>query len=112
MRIAVPVADGKLSMHFGHCEHFALFGVVPETKTILTKEIVTAPEHEPGLLPRWLAQRGVEVIIAGGMGARARTLFAQRAIHVVVGAPAETPETLVAAYLDGRLQTGENICDH
>jgi hypothetical protein len=33
-------------------------------------------------------------------------------MQVVVGAPAETPEKLVADYLAGTLQVGENVCDH
>jgi predicted Fe-Mo cluster-binding NifX family protein len=71
-----------------------------------------APPHEPGLLPRWLHERGADVIIAGGMGQRAQQLFAQSGMTVVVGAPAETPEQLASAYLSGTLQAGENICDH
>jgi ATP-binding protein involved in chromosome partitioning len=112
MRIAVPVADGKLSMHFGHCERFALVDVDPVAKTILKREDVEAPKHEPGLLPPWLAERGARVIIAGGMGQRAQGLFAEQGISVVIGAPAETPERLVADYLAGTLEAGENICDH
>ena len=50
--------------------------------------------------------------IAGGMGQRAQQLFAQSGIQVLVGAPAGTPEELVAAYLDGSLKPGENTCDH
>jgi hypothetical protein len=30
----------------------------------------------------------------------------------MVGAPAETPEQLVAEYLAGTLAEGENLCDH
>ena len=71
-----------------------------------------APEHQPGLLPRWLAERGANVIIAGGMGARALGLFAEQRIEVAVGAPREEPEKLVQAYLAGTLVAGENICDH
>jgi predicted Fe-Mo cluster-binding NifX family protein len=71
-----------------------------------------APPHEPGLRPRWLHERGADVIIAGGMGQRAQQLFAQSGMTVVVGAPAETPEQLASAYLSGTLQAGENICDH
>jgi len=112
MRFAVPLAKGSLSMHFGHCERFALLDADSETKEITKKEEVNAPDHQPGLLPRWLAERGVDVIIAGGMGRRAQSLFAENQIEVVVGAPGETPESLVAGYLDGTLRTGENICDH
>jgi predicted Fe-Mo cluster-binding NifX family protein len=112
MRIAIPLADGRLSMHFGHCERFALVDVDEEAKTILGKEELPSPEHEPGLLPRWLAQQGAQVIIAGGMGMRAHDLFAQSGIKVVVGAPADTPEALATSYLEGTLQPGDNLCDH
>jgi predicted Fe-Mo cluster-binding NifX family protein len=54
----------------------------------------------------------VNLIIAGGMGQRARGLFTEQDIQVLVGVPTETPEKLVADYLAGTLQEGENICDH
>ncbi|MBN1828871.1 MAG: P-loop NTPase [Deltaproteobacteria bacterium] len=112
MRIAIPLANGKLSMHFGHCERFALVDVDPTEKKILKREDIEAPPHEPGLLPSWLAERGANVIIAGGMGQRAQGLFTEKGIHVVVGAPAETPEKLAADYAAGTLQGGRNVCDH
>ncbi|MBN2451627.1 MAG: P-loop NTPase [Lentisphaeria bacterium] len=55
---------------------------------------------------------GAEVILAGGMGQRAQELFSENGIRVVVGAPSRTPEEVVASYLDGTLQTGQNVCDH
>ena len=112
MRIAIPLADGKLAMHFGHCEKFALVDVDTETKAILKKEEIVPPPHEPGLLPRWLGELNVNVILAGGMGQRALQLFSQNAIQVVVGAASESPEDLASAYLNGTLFTGGNVCDH
>lgn len=112
MKIAIPLADGKLSQHFGHCERFALIEVDDAAKKITKQESLEAPPHQPGLLPPWLAERGATVIIAGGMGSRAQGLFAEQGIAVVVGAPAETPETIVAEYLAGTLKTGGNVCDH
>jgi predicted Fe-Mo cluster-binding NifX family protein len=112
MKIAIPLAEGKLTMHFGHCASFALIDVDPQTKNILKREDIDAPPHEPGLLPPWLAERGAKVIIAGGMGQRAQQLFAQQGIQVVVGAPAEAPEKLITDYLAGTLQVGANVCDH
>lgn len=111
MRIAIPIAQGKLAMHFGHCEQFALVDV-DEEKTITRQEMVQAPEHEPGLLPRWLAERGANVIIAGGMGMRAQQLFSAEGIKVAVGAPAGEPQALATAYINGTLETGPNVCDH
>jgi predicted Fe-Mo cluster-binding NifX family protein len=112
MRIAIPLANGRLTLHFGHCERFALVDADPAEKKILGREDVEAPPHQPGLWPPWLAERGANMIIAGGMGQRARALFAERGIHVVVGASVETPERLVGDYLAGTLQAGDNACDH
>jgi ATP-binding protein involved in chromosome partitioning len=112
MKIAIPMADGKLTNHFGHCESFALVDVDSAEKKILKREDIIPPPHEPGLLPPWLAERGVNLVIAGGMGQRAQGLFAEQGIQVFVGAPADTPEILVGHYLSGTLQTGVNACDH
>ncbi len=112
MRIALPVAAGTLCMHFGHCESFALIDVDEQTKQIVKCESVTAPEHQPGLLPPWLAERGANMIIAGGMGSHAQRLFAEQGVRVITGAPAESPEAVVRAYLDGTLKVGQNACDH
>jgi len=110
MKFAIPLAEGKLTAHFGHCQEFALVEV--EDNQIKNKETLVPPPHEPGVLPKWLHDLGTDVIIAGGMGARALDLFAQNSIKVIVGAAALTPEELVKQYLDNTLQTGSNVCDH
>ena len=112
MRIAIPLAQGKLSLHFGHCEQFAIIDVDSDTKSIENQELASPPAHEPGALPRWLSGMGVNVIIAGGIGQRAQQLFAQNNIEVVIGASSQSPEELVTAFLKNTLETGDNICDH
>ncbi len=112
MKIAIPIADGKLAMHFGHCAEFALVDVDVRTKTITGQQRLTPPPHEPGVLPRWLHEQGAHLILAGGMGSRAQSLFAENNIKVLIGVPSESPEILVGAYLAGTLQTGANVCDH
>ena len=112
MRYAVPLTNGVLSAHFGHCEKFAFIDVDPETQTIGESIEADPPAHEPGVLPAWLNRNGVEVIIAGGMGSRAQNLFAENDIRVVLGAASVSPEELVAAHIDGTLEEGVNVCDH
>ena len=112
MRYAIPVSGGMVSPHFGHCEHFALIDVNEERKEIMRKELIPSPGHQPGLLPEWLAEQGVSVVIAGGMGSRAQGLFQQNGIEVVLGTLESDPEKAVLSYLRGNLATGENICDH
>jgi predicted Fe-Mo cluster-binding NifX family protein len=110
MKIAIPLANGKLTAHFGHCQEFALVEV--EGNEIQKKEILVPPPHEPGVLPSWLHELGADIIIAGGMGQRAVGLFTEKGIKVVTGAPALAPEELVNSYLDNTLMTGTNLCDH
>jgi len=112
MKIAIPVADGKLCMHFGHCEQFALLAADEKTKKVTGKQMLIPPPHEPGVLPRWLHEQGANVIIAGGMGQRAQALFAENNIKVVVGAASGDPEELASQYLAGVLASGTNVCDH
>ncbi len=112
MRIAVPVTGSVMSPHFGHCERFALFDVDEDGKTVGERREVTPPPHEPGTFPRWLHDQGATIIIAGGMGSRAQSLFSQNNIRVVAGATGGEPDALVRSFLEGRLETGANICDH
>ena len=112
MRYAVPVSDGKMAAHFGHCEQFALIDADETSKRIVRKEFVTSPGHEPGLLPIWLAEQGVSAVIASGMGSRAQALFMKNRIEVIIGTLEDEPEQAVLDYLQGRLATGDNVCDH
>ncbi len=111
-RIAVPVADGKLCMHFGHCQQFAFVDVDPETREVTGMTLETPPPHEPGVFPEFVASQGAELVIAGGMGARAQSLFTDRGVRVLVGASGEDPKEVVRKYLAGELSLGSNICDH
>ncbi len=112
MKIAIPCADKVLCAHFGHCEAFAILDVDMESGKMGEIEYVTPPPHEPGVLPKWLGEKQVNLIIAGGMGQRAQQLFGNQGIQVVVGAEAGSPENVVTSYMDGTLQTGSNLCDH
>ncbi len=112
MRYAVPVTEGSVATHFGHCSHFALFDVDEGRKAIVGKEIVASPGHQPGFLPAWLAEEGVSVVIASGMGSRAQALFRENRIEVIIGVLDDDPEKAVLDYIKGTLATGDNICDH
>lgn len=112
MRLAIPVSNGCLCAHFGHCDRFALIDVDPAQQRIICVAEATPPPHAPGVLPRWLREQGVDVVIAGGMGRRALSLFSEVGVEVLTGAPVETPEALARAYISGSLEKGENVCDH
>lgn len=112
MKIAIPVENRRLHGHFGGCRQFALVEVDVEQKLVLRTEIVSAPEHQPGLFPRWLRERGVQVVIAGGIGCRALAIFSHHGITVRAGRANAAIEPLLAAYLSGQLTTTPDGCNH
>jgi predicted Fe-Mo cluster-binding NifX family protein len=76
MKIAVASENGMVTEHFGHCEEFVTFDT--ENNQILKSETIDNPGHRPGFLPNFLADRGVNVIISGGMGGGAVEIFNER----------------------------------
>lgn len=112
MKIAIPVNGDQLNPHFGHCETFAFYDINQEAKSITSTDRVTPPPHEPGVLPGWLAEQGVNLVITGGMGQRAIQLCQDNKIEVILGAKAVAPAEIVQQFLSGGLSSGSNACDH
>ena len=108
--IAVPLENGILCSHFGHCQQFAI--IETDNNKITGEVLVTPPPHEPGILPGWLAEKGVTDVIAGGMGQRAIGLFNQNKINVFAGAPLKNPTELANELINNTLAAGANYCDH
>lgn len=107
MKIAVASENGMVTEHFGHCEEFMLFDA--ENNQIVKSETIANPGHKPGFLPNFLADRGVNVIISGGMGGGAVEIFNKRNVEVVVGASGDA-KTAVGNYLKGDLKTTGSVC--
>lgn len=107
MKIAAAAMGNMVAGHFGHCETFILFDV--EDNKIVAQENVPNPGHRPGFLPNFLADRGVNVIISGGMGGGAVDIFNERNVEVVVGAQGDAREC-VEKYLRGELVSTGSIC--
>ncbi len=107
MRIAVASDKGMVTEHFGHCESFEIFDA--ENKKIVKNESVANPGHKPGFLPNFLADRGVNVIISGGMGGGAVDIFNERDVQVVIGTKGKA-KVAAEAYLHGSLESTGSIC--
>jgi predicted Fe-Mo cluster-binding NifX family protein len=110
-QIAVPVNEnGVLDAHFGHCKFFILMHA--EDGKIVNEERLSPPPHEPGVLPKWLAEQGATDIIAGGMGQMAIKIFNQNGVNVFVGAPQLSAKELAEGFLNESLSFNANYCDH
>jgi predicted Fe-Mo cluster-binding NifX family protein len=109
MRVAISTDGEMVAAHFGRCEAYTIGDI--EDGAVMKTERIANPGHEPGFLPGYLAKRGVECIVAGGMGPRAHGLFAERGIQTVVGVSGSIADAL-DGLAKGDLEGGESSCDH
>ncbi len=109
-RIAVPVKEGKLCIHFGKTPAFALFDI-REGQVAGIHEVVPPP-HAPEVFPRWLGELGVTDVITGGIGQKAIDMLLEEGINVYDGAPVKEVTALVDDLLGGHLENLGNYCDH
>jgi len=107
MKIAISTDGTSVSPHFGRCPSFTILDIQGEN--LIAKEIINNPGHHPGFLPQFLKEQGVECIIAGGMGMRATTLFAEAGIKTILGITGSI-DAVVDHILNGTLKDGESLC--
>jgi predicted Fe-Mo cluster-binding NifX family protein len=107
MKIAIAKDGNEVSGHFGHCEGFEIAQI--EDKNVLNREFLPNPGHKPGFLPKYLAERDVNVIVSGGMGATAQELFARNNINVIVGAKGNLDD-VINEYVNGKLKSTNSVC--
>jgi len=107
MRIAISTEGDFVSAHFGRCPSFTIVNI--ENDKILKKEVLENPGHEPGLIPQFLHQKGVECIICGGMGMKAVGFFNEFRIQTIVGVSGRINE-VIEKIMKGTLEGGESLC--
>lgn len=109
MKIAVACDQGQVAAHFGHCASFEIFEICEQQ--IVGHESVPNPGHQRGFLPKFLHERGVAIVIAGGIGSAAVDIFSAKGITVIPGAAGAGREA-VEQYLRGELDHSGSICTH
>ncbi|MCK4805535.1 MAG: NifB/NifX family molybdenum-iron cluster-binding protein [Spirochaetes bacterium] len=107
MRVAISTDGDYVSAHFGRCPEFTIVDF--EDGRAAEKEIIKNPGHEPGFIPEFLREKGVNCIIAGGMGRRAEELFNLSEIEMVVGVSGKIDD-VIGKIIDGTLEGGESLC--
>lgn len=109
MKVAISTDSGLVSAHFGRCSSYTIFDI--EEGKITSKEEIPNPGHQPGFLPEYLSERGVNCIIAGGMGPRAQGLFAHKNITTIIGIQGPIDEVM-QKFISNELEEGEDLCGH
>ncbi|RKY32634.1 MAG: dinitrogenase iron-molybdenum cofactor [Candidatus Omnitrophota bacterium] len=107
MRIAISTDGDFVSAHFGRCPSFTLVDI--ENNKVLKRSEVANPGHQPGSIPKFLHSKGVECIIAGGMGMRATSFFTEYGIKTLVGISGKIDEVIEALKKD-ELKGGPSLC--
>jgi len=107
MKIAISTDGDFVSAHFGRCPHFTIVDI--ESTNVKSKEVVANPGHQPGFIPQFLHEKGVECIIAGGMGMRATGFFNEFGIKTIVGISGKI-EDVIEEIKNNTLKGGESLC--
>ncbi len=108
MRIAISVEtnnglDSNVAFHFGRCPYYAFVDV--EENEVQAVEIIDNPyynNHQPGTVPALVKEHNADVMLSGGMGRRAVSLFQEFDIKAATGAEG-TIRTALKSYLGGEL---------
>ena len=109
MRIAVTYDYGEVFQHFGHTEQFKLYEV--EDGKVISSEITGTDGSGHEAMAGFLADKGVDVLICGGIGDGAQAALTEAGIELCSGAAGDADEA-VAAYLLGNLVNSGVNCDH
>jgi predicted Fe-Mo cluster-binding NifX family protein len=107
MRIAISTDGDFVSAHFGRCPLFTIVDI--EKGKPAKKTQVENPGHEPGAIPEFLHEKGVNCIIAGGMGMRAESFFRGYNIKTIVGISGRI-DAVIKQLEQGTLEAGESLC--
>ena len=109
MRIAVTYDNGEVFQHFGHAEAFKVYEVL--VNKVVSSEILRSDGSGHSALAQLLKDRGIDVLICGGIGGAAQAALTERGIELCAGASGDADEA-VAAYLRGELVSSGANCDH
>lgn len=106
-RVAIPVNNEQLSEYFGECCYYHIF----ETDgTVTGHHSLQIPAGKVvSELPRWLGEEGITDVITFKIDPKIIHLFASEKINLFIGVPVDSPENLIDAYLQGRLESDEKM---
>jgi len=113
-KIAIPVSDSnQIEDHFGQCKFYGVFTVSNDNEI----QKIQSLESEKGCgcksdIASVLAQNGVSVMLAGGIGSGAINVLNNNNIEVIKGCSGDI-EDIVNQYLKGEIvDSGESCSGH
>ncbi len=107
MKVAISTDGDFVSPHFGRCPLFTIVNI--KDGKVVKRETIDNPGHQPGYIPQFLHQQGVQCIVCGGMGMRATGFFNELGIQAIIGISG-TIDEVIAKLQKGTLEGGESLC--
>lgn len=109
MKIALPDDNGNVNQHFGRSKVFKVIelenGAIKSQKNVSAENLQHNHEGLAGLM----RNERVDVVIVGGIGARALEPLQQAGLEVITGANGKIEE-VVSSYARGELVSNSSAC--
>lgn len=110
MKIAVTYQNGQIFQHFGHTEQFKLYDV--EDGRFVSFQVVDTNGSGHGALAGFLKERGVDVLICGGIGGGAQTALAEAGIKLFGGVKGNADQAVISFVAGSLSYDPDAKCDH
>jgi len=110
-KIAVPVTSNDLiDEHFGHCEYYNVYTISDSNEIVDIQKI----RSEQGCwcksnIAFTLAQSGVSIMLAGGIGSGAVNVLNDAGIEVIRGCSGNSTE-IVKQFVQGLVNDNGSVC--
>ena len=110
MKIAVTYDSENIFQHFGHTAYFKLYEIADNA--VVSTQVLPTGGSGHGALADFLAAKGVQILICGGIGGGAQLALANAGIRLYGGVRGNA-DAAVNALLAGELGYDPNVrCDH
>ena len=106
-RVAIPIANNKLSENFGECNYYTIFEIdkkIESEKTKLLPDGISLLE-----LPSWLKKEGVTDVVTYKVNRLIINLFVAEKINLFLGIAIDTPDKIIDDYMQGKLVSDKKI---
>lgn len=111
MKLALPKNEDLINQHFGKSKSFEIVSI--ENNEIKDREEVNVEslQHNHGGLAGILIEKGVDVVITGGIGQGALDALSANNLKVIRGANGKIDD-VVDSYIRGDLKDKNVVCNH
>jgi len=109
MKVALSTKNNMITNHFGRCDYFIVYEI--ENQKIKASSLIKNPPHHEGLLPKYLSDKGIEVVITGGIGKNAIDYLKKFNIKCYMNVQGEASD-VIKMYMNGSLKNHGEPCNH